>query len=236
MVKWFFQLDNFQNSSKIYLFFFSLILISSAIFSRFRFEFRRSFHDHHPSKRAIVRYNGQDDILYSATIRVFFTVSWRAASIIEGWKVGVARPRKSVGPIQPPQPISSTLAPVPLFKTTFALFRPFRTATRSALIPSASAFCIRARTYIYIYNVYLYIYTATACALLLRILAHRDVEHTEQWKGWLKLDVLVIRRHSYTGRSCNRRPGRLLQATIRICLHNQDNNGNSERRAGDYFG
>lgn len=146
---------------------------------------------------------------------------------MESWRREAAQKR---WPNLPPQPISSTLAPVPLFKTTFALFRPFRIATRSAVIPSASAFYIYTRAY----STYIPTYTATSCILLLRILAHRT--HTEQWEGCLKLDVLVIRRHSYTGRSCNRRPGRLLQATIRICLHNQDNNGNSERRARDYFG
>lgn len=155
---------------------------------------------------------------------------------MESWRRGGRREAaQKRWPNLPPQPISSTLAPVPLFKTTFALFRPFRIATRSAVIPSASAFYIHAHI-IYIY-IYIFLLIWQFHALCYYVSLHTETwTHTEQWQGCLKLDVLVIRRHSYTGRSCNRRPGRLLQATIRICLHNQDNNGNSERRAGDYFG
>lgn len=160
----------------------------------------------------------------------FSQFSWRA-SIIEGWKVGDGGRawRKSVGPIYHRSQLARHS--LPLFKTTFALFRPFRIATRSAIIPSASAFYI----YIYIYLLLIYIQLHALCYYYVS-LRTETWWCTEQWQGCLKLDVLVIRRHSYTGRSCNRRPGRLLQPTIRICLHNQDNNGNSERRAGDYFG
>lgn len=160
----------------------------------------------------------------------FSQFSWRA-SIIEGWKVGDGGRawRKSVGPIYHRSQLARHS--LPLFKTTFALFRPFRIATRSAIIPSASAFYI----YIYIYLLLIYIQLHALCYYYVSLRTEMWW-CTEQWQGCLKLDVLVIRRHSYTGRSCNRRPGRLLQPTIRICLHNQDNNGNSERRAGDYFG
>lgn len=133
-------------------------------------------------------------------------------------------------PNLPPQPISSTLAA--------------SIQDDLCVIPAISN-CNTQRSnsfrervlyiYIYIYLLLIYIQLHALCYYYVSL--HTETWWcTEQWEGCLKLDVLVIRRHSYTGRSCNRRPGRLLQPTIRICLHNQDNNGNSERRAGDYFG
>lgn len=69
--------------SKIYLssfssFLFFFILISSTIFSRSRFEFDRSLHDH-PSKRWIVRYDAPNDILCSNNSRVFHSLAGELA-------------------------------------------------------------------------------------------------------------------------------------------------------------
>ena len=60
------------------LFFFLFILISSTIFSRSRFEFDRSLHDH-PSKRWIVRYDAPNDILCSNNSRVFHSLAGELA-------------------------------------------------------------------------------------------------------------------------------------------------------------
>ena len=114
----------------------------------------------------------------------FSQFSWRA-SIIEGWKVGDGGRvwRKSVGPIYHRSQLARHS--LPLFKTTFALFRPFRIATRSAVIPSASAFYIY--IYIYIHIPTTYIYTTSCTLLLLRILAHRDVVVHRAMGGVLKV-------------------------------------------------
>lgn len=69
------------------------------------------------------------------------------ATVIEGRGVGerergcreVAQKR---WPNLPPQPISPTFGSVPVFKTTLTLFQPFGIATRSAVIPSTSAFYV----------------------------------------------------------------------------------------------
>lgn len=77
--------SNFQNSSLenlsliLLLFsFFFFILISSTIFSRSRFEFDRSLHDH-PSKRWIVRHDAPNDILCSNNSRVFHSLAGELA-------------------------------------------------------------------------------------------------------------------------------------------------------------
>lgn len=105
----------------------------------------------------------------------FSQFSWRA-SIIEGWKVGDGGRawRKSVGPIYHRSQLARHS--LPLFKTTFALFRPFRIATRSAVIPSASAFYI----YIYTYTYYLYIYNFMHSVI---IIIHSVSLHTERRRG-----------------------------------------------------